>query len=102
MRLPAHGQTRQIGAPLDFACFESFALVAHIGRRGLEPRTNGFKSVIRLIESHLTVEKRGFRLQLSKQNRSRQVGLTTPGESYATENAPLETHRPRIGSSHVL
>ena len=29
-------------------------------------------------------------------------GLTTPGESYAFENARLEMHRPRIGSSHGL
>ena len=60
MRLPAHGQTRRIGAALG-----------------------------------------GFRLQLGKQNRSRQVSQHQ-GESYAIENARPEIHRPRIGRSHVL
>jgi hypothetical protein len=41
--------------------------------------------------------------ELNRQKaKPKQTGLTTPGESYAIENARPEIHRPRIGSSHVL
>ena len=47
-------------------------------------------------ESRFTSTKRRFTL------RTEHTGLTTPGESYAIENARVEIHFPRIGSSHVL